>query len=230
MEKSGNRPRECPGTPQQARASPICPAGRILFSNENGKLCAAALASLSVPHHHLAPLVKNPPELDFPLRGRAVSIRQFSTHVSLKMYQTMDSQKKYSNNHGRKPKTDKMRHRYVFRLSDEDNARFLALFDESGKATRAEFIVSALFGREIKVVKLDKGTQDFYMRLTTFHSQFRAIGTNYNQCVRALKSNFSEKKALAFLYKLERHTLELVELSKRISALAEEFQSKYPVQ
>ena len=82
----------------------------------------------------------------------------------------MDSQKKYSNNHGRKPKTDKMRHRYVFRLSDGDNARFLALFDESGKATRAEFIVSALFGREIKVVKLDNGTQDFYMRLTSFHS------------------------------------------------------------
>ena len=96
-------------------------------------------------------------------------------------------------------------------------------------STKAEFIVSALFGREIKVIKLDKGTQDFYMRLTTFHSQFRAIGTNYNQCVRALKSNFSEKKALAFLYKLERHTLELVELSKRISALVEEFQSKYPV-
>lgn len=72
-----------------------------------------------------------------------------------------------------------MRHRYVFRLDDGDNARFLALFDESGKATKAEFIVSALFGREIKVIKLDKGTQDFYMRLTTFHSQFRAIGTNY---------------------------------------------------
>lgn len=53
----------------------------------------------------------------------------------------MDSQKKYSNNHGRKPKPDKMRHRYVFRLDDGDNARFLALFDESGKATRAEFIV-----------------------------------------------------------------------------------------
>ena len=124
----------------------------------------------------------------------------------------MDNQKKYAGNHGRKPKPDKMRHRYVFRLDDGDNARFLALF-----------------GKEIKVIKLDKGTQDFYMRLTTFHSQFRAIGTNYNQCVRALKSNFSEKKALAFLYKLERHTLELVELSKRISALVEEFQSKYPV-
>jgi len=179
MEKNGNRPRECPGTPQQARASPICPAGRILFSNENGKLCAAAPEMNFVPHHHLAPSMWHP--------------------------------------------------RYVFRLDDGDNARFLALFDESGKATKAEFIVSALFGREIKVIKLDKGTQDFYMRLTTFHSQFRAIGTNYNQCVRALKSNFSEKKALAFLYRLERHTLELVELSKRISALVEEFRSKYPV-
>ena len=78
----------------------------------------------------------------------------------------MDNQKKYAGNHGRKPKPDKMRHRYVFRLDDEDNARFLALFDESGKATKAEFIVSALFGREINVIKLDKGTQDFYMGLT----------------------------------------------------------------
>ena len=64
MEKSGNRPRECPGTPQQARASPICPAGRILFSNENGKLCAAALEMNFVPHHHLAPSMWHPPSID----------------------------------------------------------------------------------------------------------------------------------------------------------------------
>lgn len=141
----------------------------------------------------------------------------------------MENQKKYAGNQGRKPKPQKMRHRYVFRLDDADNARFLALFDESGKPTKAEFIVSVLFGKEIRTVKLDKGTQDFYMRLTTFHSQFRSIGVNYNQCVRALKANFSEKKALAFLYKLERQTVELVELSKRITALAEEFKQKYPV-
>lgn len=48
----------------------------------------------------------------------------------------MDNQKKYAGNHGRKPKPDKMRHRYVFRLDDGDNARFLALFDESGKRPR----------------------------------------------------------------------------------------------
>ena len=141
----------------------------------------------------------------------------------------MDNQKMYAGNYGRKPKPDKMRHRYVFRLDDGANARIHALIDESGKATKAEFIVSALFGREIKVIKLDKGAQDFFLRLATFHSQFRDIGKNFKKCVREIKSNFSEKKALAFLYKLERHTLELVELSKRISALVEEFQSKYPV-
>ena len=229
MKKNSNRPMNCPSSQPAIRASPICPVGRILFSTENSKLCAAALASLFVPHHHLAPPVQNPPKSDFPYAGEAVSIRQFQPMFHLKFYRTMDSQKSFPNNHGRKPKTNKMRHRYVFRLSDEDNARFLALFDESGKATRAEFIVSALFGKEIRVVKLDKGTQDFYMRLTSFHSQFRSIGVNYNQCVRALKSNFSEKKALAFLYKLEQHTLELVELSKQVLALAEEFQTKYPV-
>ena len=34
---------------------------------------------------------------------------------------------------------------------------------------------------------------------------------------------------IQFLDKLEQHTLELVELSKQISALAEEFQTRYPV-
>ena len=138
----------------------------------------------------------------------------------------MDNQKKYAGNHGRKPKPDKMRHRYVFRLDDEDNARFLALFDESGKATKAEFIVSALFGREIKVIKLDKGTQDFYMRLTTFHSQFRAIGTNYNQVVKELRCHFSEKKAMALLYKLEQQTVELVKLSREIVELSRELKEQ----
>ena len=114
----------------------------------------------------------------------------------LKFWGMMDNQKKYAGNHGRKPKPDKMRHRYVFRLDDGDNARFLALFDESARRPRRVYRFRT-FRQEIKVIKLDKGTQDFYMRLTTFHSQFRAIGTNYNQCVRALKSNFSEKKALA---------------------------------
>lgn len=81
---------------------------------------------------------------------------------------------------GRKPKINPKMNRYVFRLTDEENAKFLALFDQSGMDNKARFIISLLFGKEMKSVKINKGTVDFYMRLTSFHSQFRAVGVNYN--------------------------------------------------
>ena len=128
---------------------------------------------------------------------------------------------------GRKPKISKRDKRYVVRLTDEENARFLALFDASGLHIKAEYILAVLFNREIKTVKIDKAGHDFYMRLTTFHSQFRAVGVNYNQIVKALKTNFTEKKALAFLYKLEKQTIELIEITQKIVALTEEFKLKF---
>ena len=128
---------------------------------------------------------------------------------------------------GKKPKLKKRDNRYVVRFTDKENARFLALFDASGLHTKAQYIVAVLLNRELKTVKIDKAGQDFYMRLTTFHSQFRAIGVNYNQIVKALKTNFTEKKALAFLYKLEKETIKLVELSRKVTELAEEFKEKY---
>jgi hypothetical protein len=112
-------------------------------------------------------------------------------------------------------------------MNDEDNARFLALFDASGLENKSQFITSCIFERQLKVVKIDKATMDYYMRLTTFHSQFRAIGVNYNQVVKALKSTFTEKKALAFLYKLEHATRELVAFQQKIMDLTAEFERKY---
>ena len=38
----------------------------------------------------------------------------------------------------------------------------------------------------IKVVKIDKATMDYYIRLTEFHRQFQTVGNNYNQVVRAI--------------------------------------------
>jgi dihydroxyacetone kinase DhaKLM complex PTS-EIIA-like component DhaM len=77
------------------------------------------------------------------------------------------------------------------------------------------------------VVKIDKAAMDYYMRLTTFHSQFRAIGTNYNQVTKAIKSTFTEKKALVFLYKLEKATKELDAIHKQVQELTAEFERKY---
>ena len=56
--------------------------------------------------------------------------------------------------------------------------------------------------------------------------QFRAVGTNYNQVVKELRLHFSEKKAMALLYKLEQHTVELVKLSRRIVELSRELKEQ----
>ena len=131
------------------------------------------------------------------------------------------------NKGGRKPKLNPSTHRYVFRLTDEENAKLLSLFEASGMPNKAKFIISLLFSKEMKSVKIDKGTVDFYMRLTSFHSQFRSVGVNYNQIVKLLYKNFSEKKAAAFLYKLEKQTAEMAMLCRKIIELTEEFEAKY---
>ena len=92
---------------------------------------------------------------------------------------------------------------------------------------KAHFITSQIFGKEMKSVKIDKGTVDFYMRLTSFHNQFRSIGVNYNQIVKLLYKNFSEKKAAAYLFKLEKQTAEMALLCRQIIELMEEFETKY---
>jgi len=128
---------------------------------------------------------------------------------------------------GRKPKSDPCRHRLAINLNDADYAAFLSLYEQSGLPDKARFITSCIFNRQLKVVKIDKAAMDYYMRLTTFYAQFRAIGVNYNQVTKALKSTFTEKKALAFLYKLENATRELVNLQHSIISLTEEFKAKY---
>ena len=60
------------------------------------------------------------------------------------------------------------------------------------------------------MVRIDKGAMDYYVKLTNLQSQYRAVGVNYNQVVKAINSGLPEKKALAALYKLERYTMEPV--------------------
>jgi len=128
---------------------------------------------------------------------------------------------------GRKPKLDKANNRYVMYLNDTDNARFLSLFEKSGMRAKAHFIVSRVFGEEFKVIHVDKNTLDYYSKLSSFYSQFRAIGVNYNQVVKALNTHFTEKKALATLYKLEKITIELVGLNRQIIELTQKYEQQW---
>lgn len=70
---------------------------------------------------------------------------------------------------------------------------------------------------------------DYYIKLTNLQSQYRAIGVNYNQAVKAINAGLSEKKALSFLYKLEQLTLELVQLNREILKLTQDFEQNFSI-
>ena len=127
---------------------------------------------------------------------------------------------------GRNKKINPASFRYVFRLNEEENNQFLSLFEQSGMKVKAHFITSLLFNREIKVVEIDKSALDYYTKLTELYVQFRSVGVNYNQIVKILYRNFSEKKAAAYLYKLEKETTQLIAICKQILELSQQMEQK----
>jgi hypothetical protein len=141
----------------------------------------------------------------------------------------MDTRKatKKRNLGGRPPKKDPAIYRYGIKLNLQEKLKFDRMFDLSGVTERSRYIKSVLFDREIKVVKIDKAAMDYYIRLTNFYQQFQAIGNNYNQTTKAIKTNFDEKRGLQMLYRLEKTTIELIVLSKKIVELTREFEEKH---
>lgn len=128
---------------------------------------------------------------------------------------------------GRSPKKDPAVFRYTVRFTEEEHARFLAMYEQAGVYAKAVFIKARVFEQAFKVMKVDKSLVDYYTKLSAFHAQFRAVGVNYNQTVKELKSHFSERKAMALLYKLEKQTMELSALSRQIILLTQKFQEQW---
>ncbi len=133
--------------------------------------------------------------------------------------------KEKRNKTGRNPKLDPAVFRYTVRFNEEEHNRFLAMFEKSGVYAKSVFIKAHFFGQPFRVLKVDRTLVDYYTRLSDFHAQFRAVGTNYNQVVKELRLHFSEKKAMALLYKLEQQTVELVKLSRQIVELSREMEA-----
>ena len=128
---------------------------------------------------------------------------------------------------GRNPKPDTKTHCVMVRFDSSEWNRFLTMYEKSEVYARAVFLKEHFFGRTFKVLTVDKTLVDYYTKLSDFHAQFRAIGTNYNQVVKELRSHYSEKKAMALLFKLEKQTVELVKLSHRIVELSRELEEKW---
>ncbi len=115
----------------------------------------------------------------------------------------------------------------MVRFNDTEHARFLTMYEQSGLLSKAAFIKARVFGDVFRVIKTDRGTLEYVAKLTQFHAQFRAVGTNYNQVVKLLHAHFSERKALAMLYRLEKATIKLAAVGQRIVALSEEFRARW---
>lgn len=136
--------------------------------------------------------------------------------------------KKEKNRNGGKPlKPDKATHCIMVRFNSVEFARFLSLYEQSGVSAKAIFIKARVFAEEFRVLKVDKTLVDYYTKLSAMHAQYRAVGVNYNQTVRELRSHFSEKKAMALLFRLEKQTEQLVVLSREIIALTKEFEQRW---
>ena len=128
---------------------------------------------------------------------------------------------------GREPNPDTKTHCVMVRFDSSEWNRFLTMYEKSGVYAKAVFLKEHFFGRTFKVLTVDRALVDYYTKLSDFHAQFRAIGTNYNQVVKELRCHYSEKKAMALLFKLEKQTVELVKLSHRIVELSRELEKKW---
>lgn len=125
------------------------------------------------------------------------------------------------------PKLNPKTHCVMVRFDDEEHARFLTMYEQSGEYAKAVFIKARVFGGEFKVIQVDNSYPEYYSKLSDLHAQYRRIGVNYNQVVKELKSRFSEKKAMALLYKLEGITRELITVSREILALTQKFEEQW---
>jgi hypothetical protein len=81
------------------------------------------------------------------------------------------------------------------------------MYLQAGNPGMSHFLKSVILNKPIKVVKIDRSTMDYFMRLTNFYSQFQAAGVNYNQTVKAVKTSFSEKKGADFASAVEKSNL-----------------------
>ena len=123
---------------------------------------------------------------------------------------------------GRHPKESRKSHCVMVRFDNEEWLKFLSMHEKSGVYARAVFLKAHFFRQPFRVLVTDRTLLDYCTKLSAFHAQYRMVGNNYNQ----LRCHFSEKKAMALLYRLEKCTGELAALTQQVMELSREFRQK----
>ena len=130
-------------------------------------------------------------------------------------------------NAGRKPKLDPTVFRCTVNFNAQEHARLIAMHERSGVESMAAFIKMQFFGKPFKVFVIDENTRKFIDRLSAVNSQYRTLGVSYDTLVKTLRENFTEKKAMTALYRLEQYTKELARINRQIVDLANKFDEQW---
>ncbi|MGH6732193.1 conjugal transfer protein MobA [Bacteroides hominis] len=129
---------------------------------------------------------------------------------------------------GRHPKLEKKTHHVMLRFNDEEWLRFLAMYEQTEVKAKAVFAKARIFGGEFRVFREDRTLVEYYTKgafipCAVPHDRQQM----HNQTVKELRCHFSEKKAMALLYRLEQCTKELAALTRQIVELTKEFEERW---
>ncbi len=131
------------------------------------------------------------------------------------------------NRGGRPPVPNKCSHCVKVRFDDLEWDSFIGMMEKAGQDVKATFIKQLVFSRPFKVLTTDRSLAVYCARLSEFFTQFRTIGVNYDLTVRELKAGFTEKKAMALLYRLEKATIEMTGVMRQVMELTEKFNREW---
>ena len=101
------------------------------------------------------------------------------------------------------------------------------MMEKANATVKATFIKQLIFGKPFKVLVTDKSLAVYCAKLSEFFAQYRTIGVNYDLTVRTLQENFTEKKAMTHLYKLEKATIEMIGVMSQVMSLSEKFEQQW---
>ena len=128
---------------------------------------------------------------------------------------------------GRHPKIDPTVFRCSVNFNAQEHATLQTMHEKSGIESLSAFVKMQIFGKPFRVHYVDDNTREFIDKLSALNARYRTIAIDYDLVVKELRENFSEKKAMKTLYKLEQITIELVRVNREIVALAKEFDAKW---
>lgn len=128
---------------------------------------------------------------------------------------------------GRHPKIDPIAFRCSVNFNAAEQVQLEAMHQKSEVESMSTFIKLLIFGKPFKVFYVDENSRIFIDRLSDLNAQYRTIGVAYDQAVKALRDNFTEKRATSTIRELVKHTKELVGVSHKIVELAEKFDAEW---